>query len=252
MAKAPPNDARETGRYRKCYPRIWRHPGFRALKPAARELALYILTGPQTNAIGLFCFSMGAAAEDLRLGAETLADRYADVRDTFGWLYDADARVMFIPSWWRWNRPENPNVLKHNLKLLSEIPPTPLAEAFARNLRTLPVTYHETFVECCRERLGEGSGHQDQEHFQEQFQEHEQDAGTPTPRAHFEAPAKTATKNGRQEDRLAVARYVLNATTGPIDHLIDAYLDTCTKSGMSCTRSSALEALNIAIAERRA
>jgi hypothetical protein len=46
----------DVGRYRKLYPRIWRHPGFRSLTKSARELALYLISGPQTSRIGVFCF----------------------------------------------------------------------------------------------------------------------------------------------------------------------------------------------------
>jgi hypothetical protein len=143
----------DVGRYRQIYPRLWRHPAFAALNKTARELTLYLLSGPQTNRIGLFHFSIATAAEDLRIGAETLRERLADVQVTFDWRFDADAHVLYIPSWWRWNRPQNANVLSGNLKDLSEIPPCGLVDAFADNLQTLPLTFHETFIEGLRQRL---------------------------------------------------------------------------------------------------
>lgn len=151
------------GRYRKLYPRIWRHPGFRSLSPSARELALYLLTGPQTNRIGIFHFSIATAAEDLGIGADTCRTRLRDVSNAFAWLYDADARVFYIPSWWRFNRPDNPDVLKNNLSDLNEIPPCALVEAFARNLIHLPDTWHDTFIDTCRARLVTRVPHQDQD-----------------------------------------------------------------------------------------
>ena len=68
------------GRYRKVYPRIWRHPGFQGLTKSGRELALYLLTGPQSSRIGLFYFSVATAAEDLNVGVETLRKGLRDVR----------------------------------------------------------------------------------------------------------------------------------------------------------------------------
>jgi hypothetical protein len=71
----------------------------------------------------------------------------------FDWHFDADARVFYVPSWWRWNPPENENVLKGNLKALSEIPPSKLADGFARNTETLDETLRPTFMECCQRHL---------------------------------------------------------------------------------------------------
>ena len=163
----------DVGRYRKLFPRLWRDPDFRRLKPSTRELVLYLLSGPQTNSIGLFHFSVATAAEDLGVSVDTLRKGLADIGTTFDWRFDAEARVFYIPSWWRWNEPENPNVLKGNLKALSEIPPCGLVDAFSRNLETLPETLHETFIEGCTIRLSKRPPNQEQEHLSGAFQEHE-------------------------------------------------------------------------------
>lgn len=94
--------ADRAGRYRKLQVRIWRHQGFAGLRESAQRLALYLLTGPQTNRIGLFHFSVATASEDLNVSVETLRKGLTDVSVTFGWHFDADARVFYIPSWWRW------------------------------------------------------------------------------------------------------------------------------------------------------
>jgi hypothetical protein len=236
-------------RYRKLYPRIWRHPGFQKLKPTARELALYLLTGPQTNGLGLFYFSIGTACEDLNVGRETFLERLADVQSTFGWFYDADARVMFLPSWWRWNRPENENVLKGILKALNEIPPCALVESFARNLETLPETYRQTFVECCRERLRGRTPNQEQDP--------EPVSGTQntsTPRADGNpvgTPKPKRPKNGSDEGLVPIARQVLGVTNpgASMDHLIDAFYSIDPNNRPP--KGAVLEALNRALSERR-
>lgn len=46
----------DTGRYRRLYVRLWRHPGFVTL--TADE---YLLTGPQTNRIGIYTLSIAQA-----------------------------------------------------------------------------------------------------------------------------------------------------------------------------------------------
>jgi hypothetical protein len=237
---------RDQARYRKLFPRIWRHPGFRALKPAARELALYLLTGPQTNGIGLFHFSPATAAEDLNVGGETLRERLADVSTTFGWLFDADARVFYIPSWWRWNKPENENVLKGILKVLNEIPPSSLVEAFAANLETLPETFHQTFLECCRQRLVKRPVHQ------EQYQEHLSGDRNTLSRANGTPwPSKEKTAGEEGNDLLPVAHAAVKAigSDADIDQLLDHFAYMLRPK--SVPRATAIVALNKALWEYR-
>ena len=66
---------------------------------------LYLLTGPQTTRPGIFLFSVATAAEDLDVGVETIRTGLVDVAGAFGWVFEADTRVFYIPSWWRWNAP---------------------------------------------------------------------------------------------------------------------------------------------------
>jgi hypothetical protein len=240
----------DIGRYRKVFPRIWRHPGFQQLPKSARELALYLLTGPQTSRIGLFHFSVATAAEDLGVGVETLRKGLADITTTFGWHFDAGARVFYIPSWWRWNPPENENVLKGNLKDLSEIQPSGVVDAFTRNLETLPSTLHQTFVECCRIRLPQPSS------TQEQYQGAQQESGSgarePRPRVRRSGNVHPIGKAEAGTDRSiamdGVVRALMHVTDAgaDLDYLLNAFgeialRDSATKD---YTKSEALAALN--------
>ena len=166
--------------------------------------------------------------------------------------FDADARVFYIPSWWRWNPPENQNVLRGNLKDLSEIPPSALCEAFARNVETLPATLRETFVECCRLRLPKRSPIQEQK--QEQKQRTGSGTGTRAARGVAVAPdtPKPKGKEGTEENHLiTVARQVLKLTNpnAPLDHLLDTF--SSLHHG-SYTRAEANQALSVALSEHRA
>ena len=96
-------------RYRKLYPRIWQHPRFHALSREARLVALYLLTGPQTNRIGYYRLSVGEALEDLILTKAQFTKAMAAVTEAMDWEWDALARVVWIRSWWTWNTPEASN-----------------------------------------------------------------------------------------------------------------------------------------------
>ena len=166
------------GRYRRVYPRLWRHPAFKKLAPLSQRLTTYLLYGPQSNRIGLFYFSINTAAEDLDSTPESLRKALREVALSFGWSFDAIARVFFIPSWWRWNSPDHEKVLRGNLKDLHEIPPCGLTDQFTKNLRYLKPELHKTFIVACRIASGEATPSQ----YQKQDQDQEPSALRAVPR----------------------------------------------------------------------
>ena len=154
-------------RYRKIDPRFWKDEKVMSLTPEGKLIALYLFTG-QSNRIGLFNFSPGEASEDLTLSSETFREGFGKVCKTLNFAWDETFRVLYLPTWWRYNTPANPNVLKSCLEDLHEIPKTSLIAEFSSNLSHLPETFHQTF----REGLGEPSPkrmpHQEQEQEQKQ------------------------------------------------------------------------------------
>jgi hypothetical protein len=215
----------DLGRYRKLFVRLWRHPGFTALTDAEKVLAVYLLTGPQTNRIGLFVLSIAQAAEDLGTVPETLSKRLVRVTETFEWVFDKRSRVFFVPSWWRWNEPANANVVKGNLKDLNEIPPCGLLDAFAANTETVPHTLRGEFIEGLRQRLANGMP------TQKQYQEAVSgDQEQKTPRAGFEREGGSSSvrANGEPPARLIkLARETLRlvSPTRPLEELVDAFIN---------------------------
>ncbi len=129
-------------------PRIWRDEKFIQLQPDDKLLALYVLTA-QSNRIGLFRFSVGMAAEDLGFDTQTIEKRLTNVCDTMWWGYDPPSRTIWIPTWWVYNAPENPNVMTGCLQDLRDVPDTPLLQLFARNHVGLRGGTLDTFVAHC-------------------------------------------------------------------------------------------------------
>lgn len=133
-------------RFRKIYTRLWRNPVFRALPDADKVMTLYLLSGPQTNRIGLFYVSIVTAAEDLDSTPELVRDRLRRVCEAFDWLFDAIANVLWIPSWWDFNSPsENLKNMQGALSDLHELPTTPLIGQFANHLAFVPEGLHPLF-----------------------------------------------------------------------------------------------------------
>jgi hypothetical protein len=141
-------------RYRRVYPKVWLQPAMVQLTTIGKLVALFLQTGPQSNRVGLYHLSPASAAETLNISLDEFRAGLNEACEAFGMEYDSAARVIWIPTWWADNVPENPNVLLGNLKDLLEVPPTPLLERFEGNLVGLPPTMHETFAEGIGKVLG--------------------------------------------------------------------------------------------------
>lgn len=143
MAKA---GALERRNYRKVYVRIWNNPVFLGMPDALKVMTMYLLTGPQTNRIGLFRLSFGAAAETLQINLPQAQKRTREVCKAFGWQFDAFAQVLWIPSWWTFNPvADNPKNIRGYLTDLNDVPRTPLGRQFCENLSEIPDALHQFF-----------------------------------------------------------------------------------------------------------
>ena len=161
-------------RYRKIDPRVWTDEKFRRLTADEQRIALYALTA-QTNRIGLFSFSPGKASEDLGTLPQTFQKGFLKVCQTLNWEWDSEARVLFLPTWWKYNQPENSNNMIGNLKDLDDLPETPLLERFSMNKAYLTESLKETFSQTFSKRYIQRSLKRSPSQEQEKEQEQEQD-----------------------------------------------------------------------------
>lgn len=155
-------------KFRKIDPRIWRDERFTTLGTDEKLVALYCLIA-QSNRCGIFVFSPAMAAEELGTSPQTFRERFRKVVSALRWRWDEDRRVLYFPTWWKYNPPENANVLSGNLKDLSALPETPLLAEFCGNTRYLPPALRETFRERMGERYPKPCRDQEQEKEQEQY-----------------------------------------------------------------------------------
>jgi hypothetical protein len=75
------------GRYRRIRSRLWVDPQFAELTDGEKIVALYVLSGPQSTATGLYHLSPASAAEDLNSSVQTFSRRLAVVLRAFGWRH---------------------------------------------------------------------------------------------------------------------------------------------------------------------
>jgi len=108
--------------YRRVYQHLWRHPAFRALSEGEKVLALYLVTGPQTNLIGCYRFSPALAAEDLGISTVQVKKRMSTILAAFDWTFDEGSQWLWIQSWFRWNPPNGIHQKKSWQNAISGLP----------------------------------------------------------------------------------------------------------------------------------
>jgi hypothetical protein len=228
----------DLGRYRKLFTRIWVHPGFTELTDFEKVLAVWLLTGPQSNRIGLYRLSPAQAAEEFRTSPERFKKGFVTVTGTFNWLFDSRAKVVYIPSWWRWNPPANANVIRGSLKDLNDIPPCAFIDAFATNIEWIPQPLLEPFMQGLREQLPQGYLNQEQE------QEKKLNQETPALRA---VPTKTALNGtGNIDPRVLEQASIVIRSEGQgrkNEYLIDALQERCRNLRIDVRHTEAAAAL---------
>lgn len=196
-------------RYRKIDPRIWTDERFRLLTGEQQRIALYALTA-QSNRIGLFSFSPGKACEDLGTLPSTFRKGFQKVCQALNWGWDSEARVLYLPTWWKYNQPENANNMIGNLKDLDDLPKTPLLEQFSSNTTCLSEGLSQTFSQTFAKRYPQRSLKRSASQEQEQEQEQEQDT-PPAVESEFEEfwecyPKRKGKRLGKPEARAKYER----------------------------------------------
>jgi hypothetical protein len=135
--------AHDQRRYRKIFVRVWSNRAFQALTREQQVVTLYLLTGPQTNRIGIYRLSLGSAGEDLGMSADAVLEHITAICRAFGWQFDSLNRVFWIPSWWSYNQPtENDKNFRGALSDLSEVPDSRLIVLFLQSRQYVPACLH--------------------------------------------------------------------------------------------------------------
>lgn len=133
------------GHYSRIDKRIWMDEKFRTLDTMEKLAAIYTMT--VSNRIGLFYMNPVTAADETGIGDQW--DRVWDrVYHTLSWGWDPGVRVVFLPTWWRYNQPSNMSHFKGCLRDIETIPSTPLICEFLKENRYLDRVYHTILAGC--------------------------------------------------------------------------------------------------------
>lgn len=238
----------DLGRYRKIYTRLWLHPGFLALNDAEKVVAFYLLTGTQSNRIGLYRLSPSVAAEDLGTSLEAFRKRLARVCTSLGWLFDSKLRVFYIPSFLRWNPPVNKNVASGITNDLNDVPMCAFVEAFGQNLEGIPEAFVQVYLEGLRKHWPHGVSNQ------EQYQDLETETETRATREDRIERNKAKTNTKPTDERLvSLARELKDYTSlnAPMDVIVDSFRQLAQSQNIQAQTTDLLSAIAIVQSERR-
>jgi len=129
--------------YRKIYLKLWTDPAFRRLSMPEKFVAVFLLAGPQTNRIGIYQLSIGLAADLCGMTPEAFREALLRVVEALRWRWDERAEILFIPTWWRYNAPDNWKAFHGALADLDSLHPTPLLAEFLICRKYLHTRFHE-------------------------------------------------------------------------------------------------------------
>ncbi len=154
-------------KYRKIDVRIWTDEKFTQLNPEQKLFALYVLSGAQTNRVGLFSISLGMSSELLGISRNRIETVCHTVCHTLSWGFDIPLSVLYLPQWWKYNSPANSNALKGALKDLDDLPKTYLMHDFINNKEFKSILSRYGMVYRIPNGIPNGMATQEQEQEQE-------------------------------------------------------------------------------------
>ena len=141
--------------YGKLATRIWTDPRFMPLSTDAKLVFIYLLSGPETNAVGCFrCTPMNIAASEV-CSIENAAHSLDELSATGIIKYDQTVKVVFLPRFLKYNPICNPSAGKAAGKALNQIPETPLIAEVIEFLKPfekhLPVGWAQVATQVSRQ-----------------------------------------------------------------------------------------------------
>lgn len=108
--------------YGKVHMAFWSDPSIRGMSEDARALALYLLTCPHGNLLGLFRLPIAYAADDLQWASERVSKGFTELFGKGFCRRDSSTDWLVILKFLRWNPVENANVAISAERLFVSIP----------------------------------------------------------------------------------------------------------------------------------
>jgi hypothetical protein len=164
-------------RFRIVDVRIWHDEKFLGISRNARLLFLYLLTSPETTAIGCLKASPMVLAEALAMPFKELQKCFSELLEIGCIEYD-EKRLVVLTNWFKYNRPSCPNQMTAWVKCLDMLPECETKVLVEQRLKSFANTLGNAFADAFDKAFGKVSAiplakecliqDQDQEQDQEQ------------------------------------------------------------------------------------
>lgn len=158
-------------RYRKVDPRIWNDANFSSLSDQGKLAFLFVMTHPHMTAVGAMRATMSGMAEELGWNQKAFAKAFKEGLAKGMYKHDPKACFVSLPNFIKYNRPENPNVLRGWSKAWDLVPECALKNELHQTLKVFAEGLGEAFSKAFAEAFGQPLPKQEQE------QEQDKDSG---------------------------------------------------------------------------
>lgn len=179
-------------RYRKVDPRIWNDAKFRSMTDNGKLAFLFLLTHPHMTALGAMRATPAGLAAELEWTAEGFRKAFQEALSKGMAKVDEKACFIWLPKFLKYNRPENPNVLKAWGAAWDLLPECELKIEVFQQFKAFAEQLPEGFRKAFREAWVKPSPNQEQE----PEQEPEPKPPPPTPSANTTRPASPLAAEG--------------------------------------------------------
>ena len=139
--------------WRKAYPHEWESPAVQGLTPQQKLVWEFLCHGPQTNRIGYYHWKPKHAAVTLGIRAEELGGDFRAVIEALGWRFDPKASVVWNPTFFRHNSPDNEDHAAGNVRDLEAVPRSVLDTEFLNHTKFLKPSVVHAFQQAVRRVL---------------------------------------------------------------------------------------------------
>lgn len=128
--------------YVKINRKIWHTAQFRSLSPDARELFFYLATCPHGNMLGIYVLRPGYALEDLQwVDPKLFTASLGELLAAGLFRHDPDNNVILDMSHVSKHPPINPHVVTAAIKVINNLPKTPLFHDLKLLVESLGISY---------------------------------------------------------------------------------------------------------------
>lgn len=159
-------------RYRKIDTRIWNDEKFRALGDDGKFVFFVLLTHPHMTSIGAMRATLPGLASEIGWDVERLSEAFAKASSKGMAKHDAEASIIWLPKFIKYNEPESPNVLKAWAGAIDLLPECDLTREAIQSVKDfaegLSKGFQEALPEAFRQARRQPSLYPEQEPEQEQ------------------------------------------------------------------------------------